>query len=67
MSTFGSSFSSGNEKKKSLQLNFLSVAAVRKKGILSENECSDSSLLGRRNSNKLYHVYKHLYKVLPYV
>lgn len=54
-------------KKKRLTVKFLSVPAVKKKRILSENECSDSGLLGRRNSNKLYHVYKHLYKVLPYV
>lgn len=47
--TFGGHFSPGNQKKKSLQLNFLSVAAVRKKGILSENESSDSVLLGRGN------------------
>lgn len=65
--TIGNHFSSGNQKEKSLQLNFLSVAAVRKKGILSENKSSYSVLLGRRNSNKLYHIYKHLYKVLPYV
>ena len=56
-----------SRRKKALQLNFLSVAAVRKKGILSENESSDSVLLGMRKSNKLYYVYKHLYKALPYV
>lgn len=76
MSNSGSHFSSGNQKEKKkkkekLTVNFfLNVAAARKKkkkGILSENASSDSVLLGSRNSHKLYHVYKHLYKVLPHV
>lgn len=74
MSNSGSHFSSGNQKEKKkkqkLTVNFfLNVAAARKKKkrILSENVSSDSVLLGSRNSHKLYHVYKHLYKVLPHV